>query len=713
MSIESAVGERQEFLKVRSLGGGDESNALQNSEQDGVVWQQAKALDPPFPLRTLILLFETSNSLRQNVDAYATNIDAFGHRFEPIIDLDRPDANQRIAQVISQERLRARERPGADASALVAPLTPTDAEVNDRKKQIVEQMRIERGKLESFFASCSVEHSFVTMRRRLRQDIEVTGNGYLEVLRDGIGEVCEFTYIPSFTMRLLPLDAASTEVRSMVRTTAITYERRPRKRRFRRFVQVQEQMIVYFKEFGDPRIMSAQTGVYFQSAADLAEKEPQSCPATEIIHFKLHSSRSAYGIPRWIGNMLAVMGSRQAEEVNFLYFENKSVPPLALLVSGGHVSEDTVKRIETYIEEHLKGKKNFHKILVIEAEASNGAMDSASRMKIQLVPLTSAQQKDALFQEYDQNNQDKVGMSFRIPRMLRGDVRDFNRSTAEASLMFAERQVFSPEREEFDFTINHQILTDMGIRFWRFQSNAPALKDPDTLSTIIARLSDSGILTPEEGRLLAEEVFHRELARIDAPWTKQPLRLTEQGIPPEGSDGLAPWTGEEDAAAGAPYGDLDGDGANDALPPIAVTPTVLSSTLTVNEVREMAGRKPKMLPDGQPDPIGEMNALEHASAAQARAQQATGVRAAASAFRDPRIARKVAQLVQLRAALEEVEAQQAAVSFLQAKRLAQATEEESETIKVPNEVWKFLMTGKRDNDPDPAQATKPSEADRS
>jgi len=37
-------------------------------------------------------------------------------------------------------------------------------------------------------------------------------------------------------------------------------------------------------------------------------------------------------------------------------------------------------------------------------------------MKIELRPLTNAQQTDALFQNYDERNHDKVGQSFRLPR---------------------------------------------------------------------------------------------------------------------------------------------------------------------------------------------------------------------------------------------------------------------------------------------------------
>ena len=57
--------------------------------------------------------------------------------------------------------------------------------------------------------------------------------------------------------------------------------------------------------------------------------------------------------------------------------------------------------------------------------------------------------------------------------MLRGDIRDFNRSTADAALHFAESQVFEPERQEFDFIVNRKLLAEMGIRFWRFVSKSP------------------------------------------------------------------------------------------------------------------------------------------------------------------------------------------------------------------------------------------------
>ncbi len=213
------------------------------------------------------------------------------------------------------------------------------------------------------------------------------------------------------------------------------------------------------------------------------------------------------------------------------------MPPLALLVSGGRLSEASIPRIERYIEENLKGRKNFHKILILEADAGGAhtpANDTA-RARIELRPLTEAQQQDGLFQQYDQRNLDKVGAAFRLPRLLRGEGTDFNRSVADAQLRFAEDQVFQPERDEFDFLLNRRLLADMGIRFWRFRSQTPLARDPERMTDMVEKLVRVGVLVPEEGRTLAGDIFNREFRRIGEPWTKRPITLTLAGIQ-SGSD---------------------------------------------------------------------------------------------------------------------------------------------------------------------------------
>lgn len=585
-----------------------ESNALPTVDDVEKRFANAGALEPPYNPSTLTALVEHSSALRPNVDAYVTNIDGFGHRFEPIIDLDAPDARLRVARVIELEREAALADPtvtAEQAATLVTMVDPNGDEVTARMQEMAESMRAEKARVEQFFNFCCEDLSFVALRRRLRQDLEVIGNGYLEVLRNGLGEVAEFTYLPAFTMRLMPQDTSPTEVTLKVKATEVTYVKKPKRKKFRRFVQVFEQSTVFFKEYGDPRVISSKTGKVYESVDVLKAAEEGVSPATEVLHFKVHSPRSSYGVPRWIGVLLAVLGSRQAEEVNYLYFENKSVPPLACLVSGGRMTEESVKRLESYIETEIKGKKNFHKMLIIEAVsdgAANALTGAAAQAKVELKPLTEAQNKDGLFMDYDERNTDKVGMAFRMPRLLRGDIRDFNRATAEAALEFAEQQVFSPEREDFDFLINRKLFSDLGIRYWKFVSNAPSMTDPQQLATIIQLLADASVITPEEARQIAEKVFNKELKTLDAAWVKQPVQLTLAGIPVEENGELrGPWVG----------GEADELVPDDAAAQSILTPTAMGNVVTVNEARAAAGLGPKLLPDGSPDPTGEMTVSQY------------------------------------------------------------------------------------------------------
>ena len=513
----------QAILKAVVVGRDVADAASREAGESETLFQSAGALVPPYDPEALCLLVEHSNALRQNLDAYAVNIDGFGHRLEPAIDFEAEDADARVADAIFLERAAARERGELDTSA---ELEPTGDEVAARKRELIHLARIERARLQSFFDFCCFDHSFVDLRRRTRQDLETTGNAFWEVLRDGRGELARLVYVPSHTVRLMPLDPDPVEVDDRVQISPVTFEDVKARRRMRRFVQIQGTEHVYFKAFDDPRVVSKRTGSVFASAEELRASHAADGPATELLHFAIHSPRSPYGVPRWVGALLAVLGSRQMEEVNYLYFENKSVPPLALLISGGRLSESSVPRIERFIEENLKGRANFHKILILEAEGGQGE----NRAKIELRPLTEAQQQDALFQVYDERNIDKVGGAFRLPRLLRGESKDFNRATAESALRFAEDQVFQPERDEFDYLINRKLMADMGIRFWRFRSQTPVTRDPERMTAMVEKLVRVGVLTPEEGRFLAGDIFNREFRKIGDDWTKRPITLTLAGI---------------------------------------------------------------------------------------------------------------------------------------------------------------------------------------
>ena len=196
-----------------------DQSSVEAGEAAGV-FQSAGALEPPYDPETLCLLVEHSHALRQNLDAYAVNIDGFGHRFEPAIDFEAEDADRRVADALFLERVAAQERGELAAGT---PLQPSDDEVAARKQDLVHLARIERARLQSLFDFCCFDHSFVDLRRRTRQDLETTGNAYWEVLRDGRGQLARLVYVPSHTVRLMPLDAKPIEVVDRVQVSPVSF----------------------------------------------------------------------------------------------------------------------------------------------------------------------------------------------------------------------------------------------------------------------------------------------------------------------------------------------------------------------------------------------------------------------------------------------------------------------------------------------------------
>ena len=561
-ATEIVEGQRSTLIKAFATTVGSDALAPPSRKEEPdtreQVFNKSGAIEPPYDPQTLARLYEVSNSLRQNVESYEVNIDGFGHRFEAAIELDKDDAAERVRDALLLEALHEK---GTDDPSEYDKLMPSEQAIADKLAKLKIVSSVERAKLKSFFEFAAQDMSFPKLRMMTRMDLEVHGNGYWEVLRNKSGKVARFVYVPGWTVRLRPMFKKAVEIEERIPISQVTFGKVSVKKRFRSFVQIAdgEQEAVYFKAFGDPRTVSRQTGKLYDSPESMKAAEPESTPANEMIHFQIASPLSPYGVPRWIGNLLSVLGSRSAEEVNYFYFENKAVPPLAVLVSGGRLSKSSVPKIEDFIENNIKGRRNFHKILILEAVTpqAKGADTGPhpQRPMIEIKPLKTAQNDDALFSQYDQANIDKVGSSFRVPRLLRGDSKDFNRATAEAAVRMAEEQVFQPHRDDFDFFINHLIMPELGARFWTFKSNSRLARDPETMGKILEGLTKQGVLTPEEARVLAGDIFNRDFAIINEPWVKQPVPFTLAGI----QTGQAAPVGAEKGDIGS--GDLSSGGA--------------------------------------------------------------------------------------------------------------------------------------------------------
>lgn len=489
----------------------------------------------PYNIPKLFEMIEQSNMLQQCIDAYCTNTVMTGWEIEPVVrgrDIDQGEQNE----------------------------------------------------LQSFIDHANSEESLSTVMDKTIRDRESVGFGFLEVIRDASGNISILRNAPALFTRLCvkhPDDVLVTyDIPRGRRTTSVQEWRK-----FRRYIQIVNGQRIWFKEFGDPRKMDCTNGAYSNEPG----YDPNNPEATEIFHFK-NPSNDVYGIPRWITQIPSIIGSRESEEVNMRYFQDNTVPPMFLLVSGGRLTQQSYAQLHRTLNEGDLGSDRQNKIMLLEAIGEGDSMDGkASPIDIKVEKLAASRQSDGLFKQYDEGNMAKVRSSFRLPPVVVGMAQDATFATANVSAFIAENQVFGPARGHIDETMNKQLISGragLQLRTCKLVSRTPIITSPDMVVKCMTALNVMGAVTPRSAQELANKMLQIELTpypKKDAPdweeWMDRPIQFAQRGMRgaayDEGAQDLANAIGPDVDAQGEPIQNPDDYAHGDQEPAggPAITPT--------------------------------------------------------------------------------------------------------------------------------------------
>lgn len=439
----------------------------QVTEQE--VYAAADWISPPSDLRGLRNLVKHSTILPQCIRAYKNNIAGFGIGIRYIEDAEE---------------------------------TPEMAAEFSRAQEIIELLNIEQDTKEVF-------EDIIEAR-------ETYGIAYLEVIRNVAGEVVQIEFVKETPtiLKTRPLDP-------YISTVYYHHgQQTERKKRYCKYRQDIGGKTVFFKEFGDPRIMDRRDGEYLKEGESL-DLEYQ---ANEIMEFAIGTE--PYGEVRWIGQILGVDGSRRAETLNNNYFTNGRHTPLMIMIEGGTLTDESFEKLQQYIND-IKGEAGQHAFLLLETEASDGRtdFDQQEKPKITVKDLASVLQKDELFQGYLDNNRRKVQSAFQLPDLYVGYTTDFNRATAQTAQEVTEQQVFQPERKSLAWAINNRLLNEYQFKYCEAYFLEPDISNPDDQQKILAIANNAGGITPNMAHELAVSVIGKDKVAEDYPkeWGDIPL----------------------------------------------------------------------------------------------------------------------------------------------------------------------------------------------
>lgn len=356
------------------------------------------------------------------------------------------------------------------------------------------EMKAEYDRMERIIRLLNFDTDVTEIFENLVESRETYGIGYLEVIRDMNGDVAQIEYIEdTVSITMTRPQAEYIEVPYFFKGELIT-----RKKRFRKFRQQVGGKTVYFREFGDPRIMDKRSGEYVKEGETLE----LAYQANEILAVK--NGAESYGGVRWEGQILTVDGCRSAEKLNNNYFRKGRHTPLAILINGGTLTEKSYEELQYYMND-IEGESGQHAFLLLETENIEVApnLTEEQKPKIELKDLAGILQKDELFQNYLDNGRKKTQSAFLLPDLYTGYTTDFNRSTAQTAMEVTEKQVFQPERKRLAWIINNRLLNGYGFRYCQVKFNAPDITNPDDIAKVLGIAVDAGGLTTNDAHDLA------------------------------------------------------------------------------------------------------------------------------------------------------------------------------------------------------------------
>lgn len=474
-------------------------------------------LEPPEDPERMWQLYQLSAYLGPVIDEVVGNVYQTGFEFQPVHEFGSEELNFQVKCALAFEQ-------GENSSI-------GETEIERRIEELKRRAEYEYGMLDAFYRVCASGDGYAAMAHLTGQDLEISGNAYWEVLRNQQGQVHRFRRGLSKSIRAMDDDVIM-PVLQPISHPIFGVKMAVQFRDLRRYVQIHNgQVVGFFKEFGDPRVISRATGDIYETLDDLERAETDKfrsrsikpMAATEIFHMRVpFAGSSVYGKPTFSGAYPGLSGARDLDEFNKRLVVDEEVPSLLLAIAGPRIGEDEVEAFRKQVEEKRKRRGG---ILFLNAYDSGGmpsiGVNPTAVLKTE--KLKSQQTDDALFQKYEAAVEGKADTSYRLPSILRG--KGIDAKKVIAAERFAEGHVFGPRREVFAQQTSDRIMPALGVYCWRVVQKSNPPRDPEALAGVLAKLAAYGFVTPNEGRRIIEPALPTKLPKLAGPWAALPQKL--------------------------------------------------------------------------------------------------------------------------------------------------------------------------------------------
>lgn len=400
----------------------------------------------------------------------------------------------------------------------------------DQKKKKVET---ELEELTYKIKTLHYTESICEILRKYKEDQETYGYGFIEIERDLNGEVASIEHVPADEVmvvgtELVPQPVKVTDFVAGKERSKIHYKY------FKRFIRYQKiggtylSTPIYYKEIGSNTIMD-KNGYVYSTEKELKDSGIRHAP--EMLLGCLYAPNMPNGVPRWWSVYEAIKGILKADSLNLETLSNGGTPRMALLVSGGGLTDEAMDSVRAAFS---GSGDNNNRVVVLEALGDDYASSEAGAIpapSIKFEYMHDKRQTDAMYQQYTKDIANRILSAYRLNPMILGKIQDVNYSTAEQALMLIEEQVFKPERAILESLVNKLILTkgssNTPPKYWEFKLRPTTFMTPDSLVRIMKAAETSGAMTPNVATEILSRHTDLQIEKTLFDWGDYPIDMTK------------------------------------------------------------------------------------------------------------------------------------------------------------------------------------------
>ena len=291
---------------------------------------------------------------------------------------------------------------------------------------------------------------FLDILNKLWVDTESLGNFFIEIVRNGLGELAEIYHIPAHTIQ-----KAKNELGYWHTRTGIGAESK------------------YFKVYG-----KGETGAY-----------------NETIHHKNYFPASKYyGMPDYMPALGAMALDRNAVIFNNNFFNNSGMMGMIMFIQGAELNNESRQELKNMIQGNFTGVDNAHRMAIID----NLGIDTSFKIEKVMESV-----RDMSFYQLRKFNRDEIVAAHHVPpKMLHiaepgklGESRDgYNQMK-----MFKIFEI-DPSQRRLENILNRLFKNELGITKWKIKFKELDIRDPKDISEEIWGDLGNMILEVDEAR---------------------------------------------------------------------------------------------------------------------------------------------------------------------------------------------------------------------